>query len=78
MKRHLIALAGIAIILSPAAASAQYYGYGPPHHDHGDVRRCQHGDHDDVVVRRHRHGSWDDDRPLVFQRHHDHHHDFDD
>ncbi|AWN42570.1 hypothetical protein [Methylobacterium durans] len=80
MRRHLAGLMAAAIALAPAAASAQYYEYGPGvrrPHEHVDVYR--HGDHDDVVVRRH-HGHHDEyDRPAAFERRgHHHHHDFDD
>lgn len=79
MRRHLAGLMAAAILLAPAAASAQYYerGYGFGErrpHDHVDVYR--HGNHDDVVVRHH-HPRREDYGPGRFERHH-HHHDFDD
>ena len=81
MRRHLAGLMAAAIALAPAAASAQYYEYGPAHrshHDHVDVYR--HGGRDDVVVRRDHHHHYDYDRPVRFEgwHGHHHHHDFDD
>ncbi len=78
--RTIFAGLAAALILAPAAASAQYYegGYGHRRpHRHVEVYR--HGDHDDVVVRRHHHHH-DYDRPVRYEgwRHHHHHHDFDD
>lgn len=79
MRRHLAAVAGLAVFLTPAVASAQYYGDWPGygrHREHVDVYR--HGDHEDVVVRRHHHHD-DFDRPARFEeRRHHHHHDLDD
>ncbi|WP_375275785.1 hypothetical protein [Methylorubrum thiocyanatum] len=77
--RTIFAGLAAALILAPAAASAQYYeaGYGYRRtHDHVEVYR--HGDHDDVVVRHH-HPRPDYDRPVRHEgwRHH-HHHDLDD
>ena len=77
MRRHLAGLMAAAIVIAPAAASAQYYerGYGERRPlDHVEVYR--HGDHDDVVVRHH-HTRRDEYEPRRFERHH-HHHDFDD
>lgn len=78
MRRHIASLAGLALLLAPASASAQYYGERPGydrHHGHVDVYR--HGDHEDVVVRRH-HYHDDFDRPARFEERHHHHHDVDD
>ena len=79
MRRHLAGLMAAAILLAPAAASAQYYerGYG---YGELDVLAadgpCRDGNHDDVVVRHH-HPRREDYGPGRFERHH-HHHDFDD
>ena len=74
--RTIFAGLAAALILAPAAASAQYDegGYRRPH-DHVEVYR--HGDHDVVVVRHHPRDYGD--RPFYGERrHHHHHHDFDD
>ena len=78
MVRYLAGIAGLALLLAPMAASAQYYegGYDQRRpHDHVDVYR--HGDHEDVVVRHH-HPRRYEDRPFYEERRHDHHHHFDD
>ena len=61
-----------ALVLTPAAAWAQYYdgGYGQRRpHDHVEVYR--HGDHEDVVVEHHHRRRYED-RPFIEERHHHH------
>lgn len=73
--RTILAGLAAALVLAPAAASAQYYdgGYGQRRpHDHVEVYR--HGDHEDVVVEHHHRRRYED-RPFIEERHHHHHDD---
>jgi Ni/Co efflux regulator RcnB len=73
MRTRVLALAAATLVLSPMAASAQYYGGG--YEERGrdvHVDRYRHGDHDDVVV--HRDRPRYEERPVYFERRHHHHH----
>lgn len=76
MKHHLSGLMALAFLLTPVAASAQYYEAGPRPYGHDHVERYDHGDHEDVVVRHH-HSYRDDgfERRSFYER--GHHHDDD-
>lgn len=82
MRFRIPALVAVSLILTPAAASAQYYG-GDFDRRGGDVQvdRYHHGDHDDVVVHRPRRDYCDrafyGERRFYGERHHHHHHDDD-